>query len=1165
MIQYLLLLLASLPLCLVAQIPHPSTAVSPSSEKVELQAIPEDFTNLYNQQLLQKRRKWQKKAQEAEDLWQQHNTGRTATPGVVHTLPVVVHVIHNNGLSNIDKAQVRKGIEQLNAAFANTGFYNPSSGVDAGIQFCLARSNPAGLWTDGINYVNSNLAIMNPNTDDGALKNLIQWDANQYINIWVVEKFIGTDIEGYATIPAVHGSNRDGIVIEWQNIGLHPDFTKYLVHEMGHYLGLLNLYDGGGCVNNDCTTDGDRVCDTPPQDDAFSTSNCNILFNTCFADEDDTSPNNPFRPVALGGLGEQFDLPDNYMRPFWIECIHAFTQGQADRMDFFLHNDRASLLNSTTCQPACTGILATAAFTSSSPTATTGVPINFINTSNNALSYEWFVEGVSVGTTTNMSYTFATTGTYEVTLEARNNLPQCAERTSMLVEVYCAAGCAEICDNGIDDNGDGLIDCLDPTCICNTCSGKQANHWHFGYYAAINFDSGSPQPSYGSSLINLEACASISDPNGNLLFYTDGRTVWNRNHQVMGNGTGLRGDYSTSNIVIIPKPNDPAIYYIFVPDQQAFARGLTYTEVDLSQNRSLGAVTRKNIPLTPNIKTTEHITAVKHCDNLNYWVMVKEWDSNTYYSFLVSTTGVGTTPVTQSIGQAHSLMGIGLTNAIGTMRINPQGNKMAIVYYERQGIEVLDFDRSTAQLSNPVFYELDEQPYGLEFSPDGAYLYATQEESFTNNKLYQYDLSYSTPTQVVDSAYLVTQANRPFNIRLGPDYKIYTTSLNDSFLNVINQPNLKGMACAYQEKAVDLAFGGNFYGLPYMLSSQLFAEPTSWLSGKTELCTSTTPEPYVIEQEECSGIQAVTWQHHGVNTVSNATDSTILLLPTNAGQDTLIATVITACATAKDTIIITTNTNLSLDLGRDTSFCAGETFVIQANEPFDSYRWSDGSQDSVLEVQATGQYWLVATDACGGTTRDTIEVVFLALPTLMATINGTGTARDTIILGDVFGVEAGVDERSQGVQYLWIDDVQGIGLNWDSITIPTTTGKPTLEGQYELYIRASYPDLGCDQLDTLWLVVEPPLFLGVPNAFTPNGDGQNDTFAPLGLSVDDVQEFKIYNRWGQVVFEASEGNIAWDGSYQGQAQPVDLYLYYLSYQLPGGEVQTLRGEVTLIR
>src|SRR5690606_7299225 len=93
---------------------------------------------------------------------------------------------------------------------------------------------------------------------------------------------------------------------------------------------------------------------------------------------------------------------------------------------------------------------------------------------------------------------------------------------------------------------------------------NEANIWYFGENAGLDFNSGSPIALLDGQLNTLEGCSTISDSDGNLLFYSDGIKVWNKNHQIMLNGTGLHGHVSsTHSALIIPKPNNSNIYYIF--------------------------------------------------------------------------------------------------------------------------------------------------------------------------------------------------------------------------------------------------------------------------------------------------------------------------------------------------------------------------------------------------------------------------------------------------------------------------------------------------------------------------------------------------------------------------------------------------------------------------
>ena len=86
--------------------------------------------------------------------------------------------------------------------------------------------------------------------------------------------------------------------------------------------------------------------------------------------------------------------------------------------------------------------------------------------------------------------------------------------------------------------------------------------------AGLDFNSGSPVALTNGQLNTTEGCTTISDKNGNLLFYTDGSVVYDKSHQVMPNGYGLLGHYSsTQSAIIVPKPNNPNLYYIFTVDQ----------------------------------------------------------------------------------------------------------------------------------------------------------------------------------------------------------------------------------------------------------------------------------------------------------------------------------------------------------------------------------------------------------------------------------------------------------------------------------------------------------------------------------------------------------------------------------------------------------------------
>ena len=298
------------------------------------------------------------------------------------------------------------------------------------VEFCLARRDPNDNATNGINHVQNSLTQFNKDSQDEALKDVIRWDPTSYINIWVVDEicsYNGCGVAGYAYFPSAHGSNVDGIVLESEYMGSSPEHTSVLVHEMGHYLGLYHTFQGG-CSNNNCLSEGDRVCDTPP-DQSTARVPCPNPSNSCTTDVNNADANNPFST-------DQKDMINNYMDYSNLECYNAFTNGQKDRMHFSIENMRNSLINSSACLDPCTDIIS-AMISIPSTVISIGETINFNGITSGATSHEWVVNGSTISNATNASYTFNEEGTFTISLIANNSDPNCEKVVSIEVKVKC--------------------------------------------------------------------------------------------------------------------------------------------------------------------------------------------------------------------------------------------------------------------------------------------------------------------------------------------------------------------------------------------------------------------------------------------------------------------------------------------------------------------------------------------------------------------------------------------------------------------------------------------------------------------------------------------------------------------------------------------------------
>lgn len=345
------------------------------------------------------------------------------------TIPVVVHIIHNNGSENISDVKVKNAIQWINDGLQHQNHYESEQGAAANIQLCLAQRDPNGKETNGIVRYVSDYTDMNLDHGLDSIVRLASWDTKQYLNIRFVRTVcngLACNLGGFAFLPNAHGLKKDGIYLAAQSFGLDADHTVTAIHELGHYLGLYHTFEKG-CKNDNCLVDGDKVCDTPPQGSVLGLCSSGSV-NSCTSDEDDSSVNNPFRAISLGGLGDQDDDKSNFMDYSDLRCQKHFTQGQVDRMRTFLVNERASLLNSLVCTPPCKDTVL-AAFTLSDTLIDFGAFPIISNTSTHATSFVWQLNGNVLGTATVPMLSGLDPGFYLLTLVAFSNQNECRPDT----------------------------------------------------------------------------------------------------------------------------------------------------------------------------------------------------------------------------------------------------------------------------------------------------------------------------------------------------------------------------------------------------------------------------------------------------------------------------------------------------------------------------------------------------------------------------------------------------------------------------------------------------------------------------------------------------------------------------------------------------------------
>ena len=468
---------------------------------------------------------------------------------------------------------------------------------------------------------------------------------------------------------------------------------------------------------------------------------------------------------------------------------------------------------------------------------------------------------------------------------------------------------------------------------------NESQKWYFGSNAGLDFSTNPPTPLTNGMLNTIEGCATICDASGNLLFYTDGSTVYDQTHAVMANGTGLSGNSSsTQSAIIVKKPGGGSIYYIFT---QWVSNGVKVSTVDMSLAAGLGSVTVLNATVVAP-STTEKLTAVRHCNGTDMWVVTHLLNSNVFVSIPVTAAGIGTNVVNSAIGSSHS-------GAIGHLKASPNGSKLAVGIYNENTFELFDFDNTTGVVSNSLSLGSFQNPYGLEFSPDGSKLYGVL-ETLQPFPLYQWNLCAGSPTAIVASQTVI--ANDPTAVehgalQLAQDGKIYLCRYNSSTLAVIHDPNQLGAACNFSVLGLSIAPKVCRLGFPNFVSSFFRAlTPFTYTVANCQTAYFTAPPVATGTVVGCSAsgstLSGISWNFG--DPASGAQNTSTLTTPQHnypgAGSYTVNLILYYNCS--NDTIkqvVNVPNGAPTLTVGGRMSICAKESTTLTAGGA-NTYSWT---------------------------------------------------------------------------------------------------------------------------------------------------------------------------------------------------------------------------------
>ena len=319
----------------------------------------------------------------------------------------------------------------------------------------------------------------------------------------------------------------------------------------------------------------------------------------------------------------------------------------------------------------------------------------------------------------------------------------------------------------------------------------------------------------------------------------------------------------------------------------------------------------------------------------------------------------------------------------------------------------------------------------------------------------------------------------------------------------------------------------------------------------------------VVENTVCEGGQAIL--------VANSPEASSFTWSTGATTDTIFinslseaetysVSVNNICGESSDEVILEPIIpEVTVDLVQD-SICLGGLAILAATTSnATSLLWSTGSTEDAIIVDQLNEpttFSATASNACGESIASTELSPNPPVAGILVVEDSICTAGDIIL--SVTGINI--------LDFEW--SIPNLGSSTSDTIILNSEQLPNIFGETQTISLTANNNCGSTIVEQEINCPIPEPCIQVPNVFTPNNDSVNDTFQafidPACSNLVNIRLLKIYNRWGQLVYE-NNGDQAWDGRYQGDLSPSDVYVYYIEAENIVGEIEMFNGDVTLIR
>jgi len=667
----------------------------------------------------------------------------------------------------------------------------------------------------------------------------------------------------------------------------------------------------------------------------------------------------------------------------------------------------------------------------------------------------------------------------------------------------------------------------------------ESDWWYFGIHAGIHFIDDTIEVVYDSEMNSTLGNTTMSDPEGNLLYYSNGASIYNSQNEYMENGDNI-GWNSNGTWAMSFKPNpDVNEYFYFNPNNNEGDVGgewhaAWYGIIDMDANGGLGELISYE-HLEDSVMN--FVASSKKANGVDYWVLFRKPLGNTYVAFSLTSAGLDLLNPIYSVAGDLFMVNDGGTR--GELKINPQGNLLAFIH-ENQivdgqtisngKLELFHFNNETGEVgdriilldeTNAPVITLNDSVFagnGVEFSADGEKLYYSQ-----FGELFQCNISILDSVLIQQSVLNFQDYVDPYNVaglQLGKDGRLYAATLAPN-LAVVHHPNIAGLEADFELVAVDLSPNYSYFYLPRFdpsLFSSGFTVSDRCINNESHFSLIYTMPYTYVHWDFGDGDESIEWEpFHSYE---------------NAGvYDVTLSTVVGGDTSIKSMEVIIEDLP-SVDLGLDSAlFCGGDTLILNAYNYASYYTWQDSSYKSTFQVVDEGKYYVQVKNICG-VVSDTVNYIL---------------DRDNVHLGNdtLICIQEPLlllANQSSATDWLW----------QDGSTLPFYEAES--EGLY--YVLVTTP---CQFIYDSITVQSVDCALISPNIFTPNHDGVNDYFKVINLEMLDYDwSLEVFNRWGRQVYFSPSYQNNWDAAELSDG----VYFYILrSSNTP----DSYKGSVTIVR